>query len=74
MVENRVIFTVRDEFGASMSFEANNTIPYDDLCKCINKDKLIELMSLDRLGYTGADVAFISPEEYDEQFGGDGDG
>ena len=74
MVENRVFFTVRDEFGASMSFQANNAIPYDDLCKCINKDTLVELMCLDKLGYTGDDIQFITPEEYDERFGDDEDG
>lgn len=33
MVENRVCFTVRGEFGAQMSFESKNTIPYEALCK-----------------------------------------
>ena len=74
MVENRVCVTVRGEFGAQMSFKAKNTIPYEDLCKCINKDTLIELMCLDGLGYTGDDIQFITPEEYDEQFGDDEDG
>ena len=73
MVENRVCFTVRGEFGAQMSFEANNTIPYEDLCKCVNKDTLVELMCLDSLGYTGDDIQFITPEEYDEKYGGDSD-
>ena len=74
MVENRVCFTVRGEFGAQMSFEANNTIPYEDLCKCVNKDTLVELMCLDVAGYTGDDIQFITPEEYDERFGDDEDG
>ena len=73
MVENRVCFTVRGEFGAQMSFEAENTIPYGELCECINKDKLAELMCLDSLGYTGEDIAFIPPDEYDARFGGDED-
>ena len=73
MVENRVCFTVRGEFGAQMSFKSESTIPYEDLCKCINKDTLIELMCLDGLGYTGDDIQFIRPEEYDERFGGDED-
>lgn len=73
MDENRVCFTVRGEFGAQMSFESKNTIPYEDLCKCINKDTLVELMCLDSLGYTGDDIQFITPEEYDERFGGDKD-
>ena len=73
MVENRVCFTVRGEFGAQMSFEANNTIPYEDLVKCVNKDKLVELMCLDRLGYTGEDIEFITPDEYDKKFGDDED-
>ena len=37
MVKNRVCFTVRGEFGAQMSFEANNTIQYEDLVKCVTK-------------------------------------
>lgn len=74
MTENRVCFTVRGEFAAQMSFEANNAIPYEDLVKCINKDKLVELMCLDRLGFSGKDIAFITPDEYDEKFGGDEDG
>ena len=74
MVENRVCFTVRGEFGAQMSFEAENTIPYEDLCKCVNKAMLVELMCLDSLGYTGDDIQFITPEEYDEHFGDDEDG
>ena len=69
MIKNRVCFTVRGEFGAQMSFESKNTIPYEDLCKCINKDTLIELMCLD-----GHDIQFITPEEYDEHFGDDEDG
>ena len=74
MIKNRVCFTVRGEFGAQMSFESENTIPYEDLCKCINKDTLIELMCLDGIGYTGDDIQFITPEEYDEHFGDDEDG
>lgn len=74
MVENRVCFTVRGEFGAQMSFESENTIPYEALCKCVNKDTLIELMRLDVAGYTGKDIQFITPEEYDERFGDDEDG
>ena len=73
MVENRVCFTVRGEFGAQMSFESENTIQYEDLCKCVNKDTLVELMCLDSLGYTGDDIQFITPEEYDEHFGDDED-
>lgn len=74
MVKNRVCFTVRGEFGAQMRFEANNTIQYEDLVKCVNKDTLVELMCLDSLGYTGEDIEFITPAEYDERFGGDEDG
>ena len=69
MVENRVCFTVRGEFGAQMSFASKNTIPYEDLCKCVNKDTLVELMCLDSLGY----IQFITPKEYDEHFGDDED-
>ena len=57
-----------------MSFEASNAIPYDNLCKCINKDVLVKLMCLADLGYTGEDIRFITADEYDERFGGDDDG
>lgn len=73
MVENRVCFTVRGEFGARMGFASKNTISYEDLCKCVNKDTLIEMMRLDVAGYTGDDIQFITPEEYDERFGDDED-
>lgn len=48
MIKNRVCFTIRGEFGAQMSFESKNTIPYEDLCKCVNKDTLVEMMCLDK--------------------------
>ena len=68
MIKNRVCFTVRGEFGAQMSFESENTIPYEDLCKCINKDKLIELMCLDGLDYNGDDIQKITPQDYNEHY------
>lgn len=73
MVENRVCVTVRGEFGAQMRFESENTIPYENLFKCVNKDTLVELMCIDSLGYTGDDIQFITTEEYDEHFGDDED-
>lgn len=74
MIENRVCFTIRGEFGAQMRFKTKNTISYEDLCKYVNKDTLVELLCLDNLGYTGEDIKFITPAEYDERFGGDEDG
>lgn len=74
MVRNCVCFTVRGAFGVQMSFEENDTIQYEDLVKRVNKDTLVELMCLDRLGYTGEDIEFITLAEYYERFGDDEDG
>ncbi len=74
MVENRVCFSVRGEFGAQLKLNSETGIPREELERSIDKDKLLEMMCLDQLGYTGEDVTFISPEEYDKQYGDDDDG
>lgn len=74
MVENCVYFSIRGEFGAQMKFDSETEIPREELERSIDKNVLLEMMCLDQLGYTGEDVIFISPEEYDKQYGDDDDG
>lgn len=74
MFENRVRFSVRGEFGAEMKFDSETEIPREELERSIDKNVLLEMMCLDQLGYTGEDVIFISPEEYNERYGDDDDG
>lgn len=72
MFENRVCFSVRGEFGVEMKIDSEAEIPREELERSINV--LLEMMCLDQLGYTGEDVTFISPEEYDKQYGDGDDG
>ena len=74
MFENRVCFSVRGEFAAEMKFDSEAEIPREELERSIDKNVLLEMMCLDQLGYTGEDIEFITPAEYDERFGGDEDG
>ena len=74
MFENRVCFRDRGEFGAEMKFDSEGEIPREELERSIDKNVLLEMMCLDQLGYTGEDVTFISPEEYDKQYGDDDNG
>ena len=74
MVENSVYFSIRGEFGAQMKFDSETEIPREELERSIDKNVLLEMMCLDQLGYTGEDVIFISPEEYNERYGDDDDG
>ena len=55
MVENRVCFSVRDEFGAQLKLNSETEIPREELERSIDKDKLLEMMCLDQLGYTGVE-------------------
>jgi hypothetical protein len=71
MFENRVCVSVRGEFGAEMKLDSEAEIPREELERSIDKNVLLEMMCLDQLGYTGEDVIFISPEEYDERYGDD---
>ena len=62
------------EFGAEMKFDSDREIPREELERSIDKNVLLKMMCLDQLGYTGKDVTFISPEEYDKQYGDDDNG
>lgn len=74
MAEYKICFSVAGVFGAQISFEAKEGVPYEDLAASIDKDKLAELMCLDAMGYSGKDITVITPEQYEAEFGKDEDG
>nr|DAV49891.1 MAG TPA: hypothetical protein [Caudoviricetes sp.] len=74
MAEYKIFFSVAGEFGAQISFEAKPGVFYDDIAASIDKEKLVQLMCLDALGYSGKDIEVITPEQYEAEFGGDEDG
>lgn len=73
MVENKLYFSIRGEFGVQMTFEAKEEIPYETMARCINKDEVLRLFCLEEAGYTAEDIQVISQEEYDEKYGGNDD-
>lgn len=56
-----------------MSFDSNKEIPYEDLAAAVNKEKVAELLCLEAIGYTADDIEIITPEQYDEEFGEEGE-
>lgn len=74
MAEYKICFSVAGAFGAQISFEAKPGVSYEDAAAAIDKDKLAKLMCLDTLGYSAKDIEIITPEQYEAEFGGDGDG
>lgn len=73
MVENKLYFSIRGEFGVQMTFEAKEEIPYELLARCINKDAVLQLLCIEKAGYTAEDIQVISQEEYEEKYGGSDD-
>jgi hypothetical protein len=73
MVENKLYFSIRGEFGVQMTFEAKEELPYDLMARCINKDEVLRLLCLEKAGYTAEDIQVISQEEYEEKYGGSDD-
>lgn len=73
MVENKLYFNIRGEFGVQMTFEAKEELPYELMAKCINKDEVLRLLCLEKAGYTAEDIQVISQEEYEEKYGGSDD-
>lgn len=69
MAEHRICFSIAGNFGAQMSFNSDATVSYEDLAKCIDKEKVAELLCLSQIGYTADDIEIITPEQYDEEFG-----
>lgn len=73
MTEYKICFSVAGAFGAQMSFEAKPGVSYETLAASIDKEKLARLMCLDAVGYSAKDIEFITPEQYEAEFGGDDD-
>ena len=73
MVENKLYFSIRGEFGVQMTFEAKEELPYELMARCINKDEVLQLLCLEKAGYTAEDIQVISQEEYEENYGGNDD-
>ncbi len=73
MVENKLYFSIRGEFGVQMTFEAKEELPYELMARCINKDEVLRLICLEKAGYTAEDIQVISQEEYEEKYGGSDD-
>lgn len=74
MAEYKICFSVAGAFGAQLRFEAKPGISYEDAAASINKEKLVQLMCLDALGYSAKDIEVITLEQYEAEFGGDEDG
>jgi hypothetical protein len=74
MAEYKICFSVAGAFGAQISFETKPGVSYEDAAASIDKEKLARLMCLDTLGYSAKDIAVITPEQYEAEFGGDEDG
>ena len=73
MVENKLYFSIRGEFGVQMTFEAKEELTYELMARCINKDEVLRLLCLEEAGYTAEDIQVISQEEYEEKYGGNDD-
>lgn len=73
MVENKLYFSIRGEFGVQMTFEAKEELPYELMARCINKDEVLRLLFIEEAGYTAEDIQVISQEEYEEKYGGSDD-
>lgn len=74
MAEYKICFSVAGAFGAQISFEAKPGVSYEDAAASIDKDKLAELMCLSVLGYSADDIEVITPEQYEDEYGGDDNG
>lgn len=71
MAEYKICFDIAGQFGAQISFEAKAGVTYEDAAASIDKDKLAELMCLSVLGYSADDIEVITPEQYEDEYGGD---
>ena len=73
MVENKLYFSIRGEFGVQLTFEAKEELTYELMARCINKDEVLRLLCLEETGYTAEDIQVISQKEYEEKYGGSDD-
>lgn len=79
-MKQRICFTVnglaRDEngepcpAGMCLSFDTAKEVPYEQLCAAVDKEALLRLACLDSI-VTANDLQFITPEEYDREYGDD---
>ena len=69
MAEYRICFSIANEFGAELKFEATGSPTYEEVKKSINKEKVAEMLMLNLIGYSADDIEVITPEEYDAEFG-----
>lgn len=69
MAEYRICFSIANEFGAELKFEATGSLTYEEVKKSINKEKVAEMLMLNLIGYSADDIEVITPEEYDAEFG-----
>ena len=71
MAEYKICFSAAGAFGAQISFEAKPGVSYEDAAASIDKDKLAELLCFSALGYSADDIKVITPEQYEDEYGGD---
>ena len=64
MVDLRVCFKIMGVFGAQMSFESEEEMPYEVLAKNVNLEAIANLF-----GIAVEDIEIITPEQCDEEFG-----
>ena len=71
MADYRICFSVAEAFGAELTLEVKTfpSVPYEDVCKLLSKEKLAEMLCLESLGYKVNDIKFITPDAYDREYG-----
>ena len=74
MAEYKIYFDVAGQFGAQISFEAKAGVSYEDAAASIDKEKLAKALCLSTLGYSADDIKVITPEQYEDEYGGDDNG
>lgn len=71
MAEYKIYFDIAGQFGAQISFEAKAGVSYEDAAASIDKEKLAKALCLSVLGYSADDIKVITPEQYEDEYGGD---
>lgn len=61
-------------FGMQVSLgETSKEVDYKTIAKAVDIDNLISVACLDTMGVTKEDIRIITPEEYDNLYGEDGE-
>ena len=71
MAEYKICFDIAGQFGTQISFEAKAEVSYEDAAASIDKEKLAKALCLSALGYSADDIKVITPEQYEDEYGGD---